>query len=63
MPGEMIHAGGRKHVNLSPFLPHDTRNVVVGRQRDIYDAVILFKKDRVLSEHNVVVSQRHCRYY
>ena len=43
MPGEMIHAGGRKHVNLSPFLPHDTRNVAVGRQHDIYDTVIIFK--------------------
>ena len=52
----MIHAGGRKHVNLSPFLPHDPRNVAVGRQNDIYDTVIIFKKDRVLSEHKTLLS-------
>ena len=31
-PGVEINPGGRKHVNLSAFLPHDPRNVMVGRQ-------------------------------
>ena len=56
MPGEMMHAGGRKHINLSPFLPRDTRNVAVGRQHDIYDTVIISKKDRVLSERKMLLS-------
>ena len=43
MPGEMIYAGGRRHVNLSPFLPHDPRNIAVGRQQDVYDTVITFE--------------------
>ena len=56
MPSQMVHAGGRRHVNLSPFLPHDPRNTAVGRQQDIYDTVIIFKKDRVLSEHEMLLS-------
>ena len=56
MPGEMIHSGSRRHVNLSPFLPHDPRNTAVGRQHDSYDTIILFKKDRVLSEHEMLLS-------
>ena len=39
MPGERIRAGGRKHVNLSPFLPHDPGNITAGRQRDSYDTI------------------------
>lgn len=56
MPGEMTRSGGRKHVNLSPFLPHDPRNTAVGRQHDSYDTIIIFKKDRVLSEHEMLMS-------
>ena len=56
MPGEMIHTGGRRHVNLSPFLSHDPRNIAVGRQQDSYDTIIIFKKDRVLSEHEMLLS-------
>ena len=56
MPGEMIHSGGRRHVDLSPFLPHDPRNTAVGRQHDSYDTIIVFKKDRVLSEHEMLLS-------
>ena len=51
MPAEMIRAGGRKHVNLSPFLPHDPRNTAVGRTHDSYDTITIFNKDRVLNEH------------
>ena len=47
MPGKMIRDGGREHVNLSPFLPHDDRNVAVGRTHISYDTVIMFYKDRV----------------
>ena len=56
MPGEMIHSGGRRHVNLSPFLPHDPRNIAVGRQHDSYDTIIVSKKDGVLSEHEMLLS-------
>ena len=56
MPGEMIHTGGRRHVNLSPFLPHDPRNTAVGRQQDIYDTIIILKKDGALSEHEMLLS-------
>ena len=56
MPGETIHSGGRRHVNLSPFLPHDPRNTAVGRQHASYDTIIIFKMDRVLSEHEMLMS-------
>ena len=56
MPGGRIRAGGREHVNLSPFLPHDPRNTAVGRQHDSYDTIIMFKKDRVLSEREMLMS-------
>ena len=46
-PGKLIRDGGREHVNLSPFLPHDDRNVAVGRTHISYDTVIMFYKDRV----------------
>ena len=55
MPGKMIRAGDRVHVNLSPFLPHDTRNTAVGRTHDSYDTVIMFNKDRVLNEHEMLM--------
>ena len=56
MPGEMIRTGGRRHVNLSPFLPHDPRNTAVGRGQITYDTVIIFKKDRVFREHEMLLS-------
>ena len=56
MPGEMIRSGGRKHVNLSPFLRYDPRNIAVGRQHDSYDTITIFRKDRVLSEHDMLMS-------
>ena len=52
----MIHSGGRRHVDLSPFLPHDPRNTAVGRQHDSYDTIIVSKKDGVLSEHEMLLS-------
>ena len=55
-PGEMIRAGGRKHVNLSPFLPHDTRNTAVGRTHNSYHTIVIFNKDRVLNEHEMLMS-------
>ena len=56
MPGELIRAGGRKHVNLSPFLLHDPRNTAVGRTHNSYDTIFIFNKDRVLSEHEMLMS-------
>ena len=56
MPGEMIRAGGRKHVNLSPLLPHDTRNKAAGRTHDSYDTIVIFNKDRILNEHEMLMS-------
>ena len=55
-PGVGIHSGGRKHVNLSPYLPHDPRNVAVGRLNDNYDTVIMFRKNAVIREHELLLS-------
>ena len=59
-------AGVREHVNLSPFLPHDPRNVSVGRPDPAYDTVIMFDKqslfrddfELLMSKNGVVVTTR-----
>ena len=64
MPGKMIRTGGREHVNFSRFLPHDARNIAVGRAHDSYDTIIMFNKGRVLNDPwDADISQRHCRHY
>ena len=51
-----MRAGGRKHVvNLSPFLPHDRRNIAVGRRNDSYDTVIMFRKNALITEHEMLL--------
>ena len=55
MPGKLIRTVGREHVNLSHFLPHDASNIAVGRTHDSYDTIIMFNKDRVLNELEMLI--------
>ena len=48
MPGGTT--GARRHTNLSPYLPHDSRNVAVGRADNNYDTVIMYDKESLFRD-------------
>ena len=56
-PGAKIRGrwqGGRAHINLSPFLPYDFRNVAVGREQHEYDTVTMSQAhaERLAANHS-----------
>ena len=48
MPGGTT--GARRHSNLSPYLPHGSRNVAVGRADNSYDTVIMYDKESLFRD-------------